>query len=163
MFFVACAWERLPVTASGTEQQASEYVPLPSSLRHVSIAPRPCLVAVPPTSSLRKIIVLVKKAGAHSVALLVPNGTKALQTVSGVTQLHHAAKCAGVQLTLYAADQAIVQAARQAGVALIEAQGPIAPPRAWWKRFLSSPENITRPQPADVPSVAQGTVTERVR
>ena len=163
MFFVVCAWERLPVTTSGTEQQAVEHVPLPSSLRHVSIAPRPCLVAVPPTSSLRKIIALMKKAGAHSVALLVPNGTKALQTLGGVTQLHDAAERAGVQLMLYAADQAIVQAARQAGVALIEAQGPIAPPRTSWKRYLSSPKNITCPQPADVPSVAHGTVAERIR
>ncbi len=151
------------MTVSGTEQQAIEHVPIPWSLRHVSIAPMPCVVAVPPTSSLPRIIALVKKASARSVALLVPNGTKALQTMGGVTHLHEAADRAGVHLTLYAADQAIVQAARQAGVALIEAQRPIAPPRAWWKRFLSNPENITRPQPADVPSVAQGTVTERVR
>jgi hypothetical protein len=122
------------VTAYENEQQAIEPPSLPSSLRQLSITPTPYVVPVPPTGNVAKIIALVKEAGARSVALLVPDRTKALSTLDGMTQVYDAAQHAGVQLTLYAADQAIVEAARQTGVAVLEVQGKIAPPRRRWQR-----------------------------
>jgi len=151
------------VTASGIEQQVIEHQPLPPALRQLSIAPMPCLVAVPPTSSLPKIMTLVKEARARSVALLVPDRTKALQTLAAVTQLRYAAERAGVHLTLYAADQAIVQAAQQAGVTLVEVQGIIKPPRTGWKRRIMALNRLIATRPAAVRLAVHKAVTERIR
>jgi hypothetical protein len=114
------------VIASSTEHQ-HEHQPLPASLRQVRAAHEPQLVPVPRSTSIVTIGALMQDAGVRSVALLVPNRTKALRSAAAMACLRAAADHAGVHVTVYAADRVTVQAARQAGVAVVVVQGRIDP------------------------------------
>ncbi len=116
------------MTALATDCK-QEHQPLPSSLRLVRAVHEPQLVVVPPASSIATIGVLVQDVGTRSVALLVPNRTRALRSVVAMACLRAAADQAGVHVVVYAADHVTVTAARQAGVAVVVVQGRIEPPQ----------------------------------
>jgi hypothetical protein len=120
--------ERTSVSASATQRQR-EHQPLPPSLRQLRVAHEPQLVPVPPASSIVVIGALVQDASTRSVSLLVPNRTKALRSVAAMACLRAAADHAGVHVVVYAADRITLDAARQAGVAVVVVQGRIEPPQ----------------------------------
>lgn len=124
------------MTTLTTECQR-EHLSLPSSLRQLRVAPPPQLVPVPPASSIATIGALVQNAGTRSVALLVPNRTKTLRSAAAMACLRAAADHAGVRVVVYAADQATLDAAWQAGVAVVVVQGRIEPPQRPFARRVA--------------------------
>lgn len=110
-----------------TSERQREHLSLPPSLRQLRMAYPTQLVPVPRSSSIATIGALVQNAGTRSVALLVPNRTKALHSAAAMACLRTAANHAGVDVVVYAADHVTVDAARQAGIDVVVVQGRIEP------------------------------------
>ena len=124
------------MTAFATERQR-EHQSLPPSLRQLRVAHEPQLVPVPPASSIAMIGALVQDAGTRSVALLVPNRTRALRSAAAMARLRAAADHAGIHVVVYAADHVTVDAAQQAGITVVVVQGRIEPPQRPFVRRMA--------------------------
>lgn len=86
------------------------------------------LIPISPTASIESIVEQVGSSGAREVELLVPNGTRALQTVAGSDRLRQAADGADIRVTLYTADEATIAAAQVARLDIIPVRGTVAAP-----------------------------------
>ncbi len=101
--------------------------PLP--LNQVGREEAPLLLPIQPSSSIEEICASVRDAGAARVELLVPDGTRALQSIAGNEMLREAAKTAGVRVTLFTADEKTTDAARFAKLDVVSVGGTVAAPR----------------------------------
>ncbi|HEX6292383.1 MAG TPA: baseplate J/gp47 family protein [Herpetosiphonaceae bacterium] len=98
-------------------------------LSQVGREEEPLLIPIPPQSSIEEICNLVRGAGAARVELLVPDGTRALQSIAGNEMLREAAKASGVRVTLFTADEKTTDAARFAKLDVVSVGGTVAAPR----------------------------------
>jgi hypothetical protein len=89
----------------------------------------PLLIPILPNSSIEEICALVREAGAARVELLVPDGTRALQSIAGNEMLRESAKAAGMRVTLFTADEKTTDAARFAKLDVVSVGGTVAAPR----------------------------------
>jgi hypothetical protein len=89
----------------------------------------PLLLPIQPSSSIEEICALVRDAGAARVELLVPDGTRALQSIAGNELLREAARAANVRVTLFTADEKTTDAARFAKLDVVSVGGTVSAPR----------------------------------
>lgn len=89
----------------------------------------PLLIPIQPSSAIEEICALVRDAGAARVELLVPDGTRALQSLAGNEMLREAAKAANVRVTLFTADEKTTDAARFAKLDVVSVGGTVSAPR----------------------------------
>ncbi|HEY0734900.1 MAG TPA: baseplate J/gp47 family protein [Herpetosiphonaceae bacterium] len=89
----------------------------------------PLLIPIQPSSTTEEICALVREAGAARVELLVPDGTRALQSIAGNEMLREAARAANVRVTLFTADEKTTDAARFAKLDVVSVGGTVSAPR----------------------------------
>ncbi|HEY0602240.1 MAG TPA: baseplate J/gp47 family protein [Herpetosiphonaceae bacterium] len=89
----------------------------------------PLLIPIQPSSTTEEICALVREAGASRVELLVPDGTRALQSIAGNEMLREAARAANVRVTLFTADEKTTDAARFAKLDVVSVGGTVSAPR----------------------------------
>lgn len=89
----------------------------------------PLLIPIQPSSTTEEICALVRDAGAARVELLVPDGTRALQSIAGNEMLREAARAANVRVTLFTADEKTTDAARFAKLDVVSVGGTVSAPR----------------------------------
>lgn len=99
------------------------------SLSQVGRDEAPLLIPIQPSSTTEEICALVRDAGAARVELLVPDGTRALQSIAGNEMLREAAKAANVRVTLFTADEKTTDAARFAKLDVVSVGGTVSAPR----------------------------------
>lgn len=87
------------------------------------------LIPIPPESGIDEIVARIRSVGTSAVELLVPNNTRALQSVAGCEILKQAANSLGVTVTLFSGDDRTISAAHSADLDLVQVGGAIAAPR----------------------------------
>jgi hypothetical protein len=110
------------------EEERSSRPTMPLSLDQLNIQEEPVLIPIAANSSINDMIRQILAAQAPQVELLVPNGTMALQSPAGCQTLQKAANGAGINLTLYVADQQIAKAAQRSGIEVMPVGESITAP-----------------------------------
>lgn len=124
----------------------------------------PLLIPIQPSSTTEEICALVRAAGAARVELLVPDGTRALQSIAGNEMLREAARAANVRVTLFTADEKTTDAARFAKLDVVSVGGTVSAPRPGdtARRPTGQRPAIQPPLPpiqSSSPTAAQSTVS----
>ena len=86
------------------------------------------LIPVSPSMTIEEIVAQVRASDARQVELLVPNNTKALQSLAGCELLKQAAAESSVQLTLFTSDEMTAAAADRAKLDIVPVGGAIVGP-----------------------------------
>ena len=86
------------------------------------------LIPVLPAATIDEIVANLEPARGRVVELLVPNNTRALQSLAGCELLRNAAAERGIHLTLFTADDQTIAAATRAKVDTVSVGGSIAAP-----------------------------------
>ncbi|GAC1360424.1 MAG: hypothetical protein NVSMB42_20000 [Herpetosiphon sp.] len=86
------------------------------------------LLPIVPASSVEAIIQQIRALRAPAVELLVPNDTRALQSVAGCDALREAAEAMGVRLTLFTGDEKTATAAALVNLDVVTVGSAIAAP-----------------------------------
>lgn len=88
------------------------------------------LLPVTPGTTIDEIVARIAAVNSSRVELLVPNGTRELQSLAGCETLKRAAADIGKQVTIFSSDEKTTAAARIAGLDVVPVGGPIAGPDA---------------------------------
>ena len=118
------------------------------------------LIPVLPAATIDEIIGHLEAARGRSVELLVPNNTRALQSLAGCELVRNAAAERGVRLTLFTADEKTAGAAKVAKIDTVAVGGPITVPTG--RKAASPPQPaVPAPRPSPSPPAKPTPVPER--
>ncbi|MDQ5851912.1 MAG: hypothetical protein M3380_07540, partial [Chloroflexota bacterium] len=98
------------------------------------------VISIAPEATIEEIVAQVEASSVPRLDLLVPNGTRALQSRVGCKIVARAASDAGIRVTLFTADEQTAEAAHIAELDVVGVRGAILPPTT----------------PTSVPKIASG-------
>ena len=108
------------------------------------------LIPVSPDMAIEEIVARVWSLHTPHVELLVPDNTKALQSLAGCETLQQAASSTGIHLTLFTADEQTTEAAGMANLEVIGVGGSILAPTTPMPEVGDRGSGVGSPEMGDV-------------